>query len=237
MRNEAYFSDICIEKCGGLCCDPWWGIISFPKIKEGGLSNLNSFRAEVVKAVRERAERIVDGYVTNETPKRRLFGAPERYNVFARDIQVNGSRLVLTVMAMFAFRCRFLSDDKVCTIHPAILGGADVRPPHCGYMGSLNVSPDEKGYCRIIHSANTIQPDEAAIVKAIETEKGASLKHYTGGVKTVEEAADRLITQIKDFCERNAPGLIQKEGTPASLGRNDPCHCGSGKKFKKCHGG
>lgn len=20
------------------------------------------------------------------------------------------------------------------------------------------------------------------------------------------------------------------------LGRNDPCHCGSGKKFKKCHG-
>jgi uncharacterized protein YchJ len=21
------------------------------------------------------------------------------------------------------------------------------------------------------------------------------------------------------------------------LGRNDPCFCGSGKKFKKCHGG
>ena len=20
------------------------------------------------------------------------------------------------------------------------------------------------------------------------------------------------------------------------LGRNDPCHCGSGKKFKQCHG-
>jgi len=20
------------------------------------------------------------------------------------------------------------------------------------------------------------------------------------------------------------------------LGRNDPCHCGSGKKFKRCHG-
>jgi uncharacterized protein YecA (UPF0149 family) len=22
----------------------------------------------------------------------------------------------------------------------------------------------------------------------------------------------------------------------AKIGRNDPCHCGSGKKFKKCHG-
>lgn len=26
---------------------------------------------------------------------------------------------------------------------------------------------------------------------------------------------------------------LHKEDTP---GRNDPCHCGSGKKFKKCHG-
>lgn len=27
----------------------------------------------------------------------------------------------------------------------------------------------------------------------------------------------------------------QKREEP-KLGRNDPCHCGSGKKFKKCHG-
>jgi uncharacterized protein YecA (UPF0149 family) len=27
---------------------------------------------------------------------------------------------------------------------------------------------------------------------------------------------------------------IQREG--AKLGRNDPCHCGSGKKYKQCHG-
>jgi uncharacterized protein YecA (UPF0149 family) len=24
---------------------------------------------------------------------------------------------------------------------------------------------------------------------------------------------------------------------PAKVGRNDPCPCGSGKKYKKCHGG
>ncbi|MGH1538680.1 MAG: SEC-C metal-binding domain-containing protein, partial [Gammaproteobacteria bacterium] len=24
--------------------------------------------------------------------------------------------------------------------------------------------------------------------------------------------------------------------TDKKLGRNDPCHCGSGKKFKQCHG-
>lgn len=25
-------------------------------------------------------------------------------------------------------------------------------------------------------------------------------------------------------------------GAPPKLGRNEPCHCGSGKKFKTCHG-
>lgn len=29
-------------------------------------------------------------------------------------------------------------------------------------------------------------------------------------------------------------GTIKREGP--KVGRNDPCHCGSGKKFKKCHG-
>ena len=28
---------------------------------------------------------------------------------------------------------------------------------------------------------------------------------------------------------------VRREGK--KIGRNDPCYCGSGKKFKKCHGG
>jgi preprotein translocase subunit SecA len=30
--------------------------------------------------------------------------------------------------------------------------------------------------------------------------------------------------------------LIPFKREAPKLGRNDPCHCGSGKKFKKCHG-
>jgi preprotein translocase subunit SecA len=33
---------------------------------------------------------------------------------------------------------------------------------------------------------------------------------------------------------RNVPQTVRRS-TP-KLGRNDPCHCGSGKKYKKCHG-
>jgi preprotein translocase subunit SecA len=32
-----------------------------------------------------------------------------------------------------------------------------------------------------------------------------------------------------------APQEPYRRDTP-KLGRNDPCHCGSGKKYKKCHG-
>jgi hypothetical protein len=28
---------------------------------------------------------------------------------------------------------------------------------------------------------------------------------------------------------------VPPASVPASLGRNDPCHCGSGKKYKQCH--
>jgi uncharacterized protein YecA (UPF0149 family) len=30
--------------------------------------------------------------------------------------------------------------------------------------------------------------------------------------------------------------VVQRRREVAKVGRNDPCPCGSGKKFKKCHG-
>jgi uncharacterized protein YecA (UPF0149 family) len=34
--------------------------------------------------------------------------------------------------------------------------------------------------------------------------------------------------------EHHRPEPVRR--TEAKVGRNDPCHCGSGKKFKRCHG-
>lgn len=42
-----------------------------------------------------------------------------------------------------------------------------------------------------------------------------------------------LKTAIKTFSNFPAPPKSSKR---AKMGRNDPCHCGSGKKFKRCHG-
>jgi uncharacterized protein YecA (UPF0149 family) len=38
-----------------------------------------------------------------------------------------------------------------------------------------------------------------------------------------------------DHDHHHEPQMPFQRATP-KLGRNDPCHCGSGKKFKKCHG-
>ncbi|MET0659887.1 MAG: SEC-C metal-binding domain-containing protein [Steroidobacteraceae bacterium] len=39
-----------------------------------------------------------------------------------------------------------------------------------------------------------------------------------------------------DHDHQHGPEQPYRREAP-KLGRNDPCFCGSGKKFKKCHGG
>jgi SEC-C motif domain protein len=38
------------------------------------------------------------------------------------------------------------------------------------------------------------------------------------------------------YVDGSAPAQKPFKNEAPALGRNDPCHCGSGKKFKKCHG-
>lgn len=232
VRDRSYFSSVCVEKCGGVCCDPWWGIISYPVVKQGGLRSLPSFRAEVLKGIQARAHRIIEAYRTSETPPRALFTSPEKYNVILRDVKASGSTLSMNLVAMFAFRCVFVAGDRSCSIHPA-RAGAEIRPPHCGFLGTPEAGPGQKGYCRIIHAATT--GGQAEIDKALAIENETASRNLREGVGTAEEAADRVVDALKSWCERNAPSLLAAEA-PSPPGRNDPCWCGSSRKFKKCHG-
>lgn len=230
-KEPSFFSQICTEMCKGICCDPWWGIISYTAVKEQGLSNLRSFKTELIQGIYARAQRIRQAYVTNEASQRHLFNLPERYNIVVRDIKTADDKLMIDMLAMFAFRCLFLSKDKVCTIHPALMNGTEIRPPHCGFMGSLNARPGEKGYCGIIHAAS----DSSAMQAAIDAEREVSEKHYGEGRQTVEDAAEVVIERLKEYDRKHAAYVPSAERQPLP-GRNEPCHCGSGKKYKKCHG-
>jgi uncharacterized protein len=56
-------------------------------------------------------------------------------------------------------------------------------------------------------------------------------------VKRFNEFADAVwaVYDLRELWRNIGPRVetVRKEPT---LGRNDLCHCGSGKKFKKCHG-
>jgi preprotein translocase subunit SecA len=43
-----------------------------------------------------------------------------------------------------------------------------------------------------------------------------------------------MMSQTNGNGDGGTPQQVKREG--AKVGRNDPCPCGSGKKFKKCHG-
>lgn len=228
-------SHICIDLCKGQCCNPWWGIISYGIRKEKGLSNLTAFREELIKGINERAKRIIDRYITREPVPQYIFDLPERYSVSVEDIHINGHTLLIQIRAMFAFRCRFFSNDNKCLIHPEMSGGKDIRPEHCAYLGSPEAKPGERGFCRILYTAATLPGDENTLGLSIGKEKEISNIHYRQGYSSPEEAADFLLTEIKSFCTKNAPYLLPRE-RQIKVGRNDPCYCGSGKKYKKCHG-
>ena len=57
-------------------------------------------------------------------------------------------------------------------------------------------------------------------------------------IKTAQAQAQGVPQTPKPAPEQPKPHTIQKDKDDpyANVGRNDPCPCGSGKKFKKCHG-
>lgn len=57
-------------------------------------------------------------------------------------------------------------------------------------------------------------------------------------IKTAQAQAQGVPQTPKPVPEQPKPHTVQKDKDDpyANVGRNDPCPCGSGKKFKKCHG-
>ena len=61
-----------------------------------------------------------------------------------------------------------------------------------------------------------------------EEEEARTLAEIRAGL------ADHLIEVRRYWFEKGIPSPVKREGP--KVGRNDPCPCGSGKKYKSCHG-
>ena len=67
----------------------------------------------------------------------------------------------------------------------------------------------------------------------VENVKEAQLPKRTDRGRYKEERSDLLSQANTDTQEKSRPQPVKVE---KKVGRNDPCPCGSGKKFKNCHG-
>jgi preprotein translocase subunit SecA len=53
--------------------------------------------------------------------------------------------------------------------------------------------------------------------------------------RNVQRKKEREMAELQ-FLGGEADSSPQQVASGAKIGRNDPCPCGSGKKYKKCHG-
>ena len=65
-----------------------------------------------------------------------------------------------------------------------------------------------------------------------ELDQQVPLRDETQAIQDTVEAAVSLWNLTAQ--DRMAVRTVQRDS--AKVGRNDPCPCGSGKKFKQCHG-
>lgn len=72
-------------------------------------------------------------------------------------------------------------------------------------------------------------PEELA---AIERQRKEELERQLGSAKTIHEDASGQAEDGEESDSRQTP--VMREGR--KVGRNEPCPCGSGKKYKQCHG-
>ncbi len=136
----------------------------------------------------------------------------------------------------------------------------DARSSVCGVLAELNVS-DERvfGWCKEVFDRDPVLGaiyfaecgDERALpllARAIEEfepdwESQPPLGDLREFVEAYEDIADALPEDLADIVQdhhERAEALKQLAASTkpvaAKVGRNDPCPCGKGKKFKKCCG-
>ena len=62
----------------------------------------------------------------------------------------------------------------------------------------------------------------------------SSRKTNTSGIRAIKPEVDEYGQESQER-DASSPGHTVRNIDP-KIGRNDPCPCGSGKKYKQCHG-
>lgn len=129
---------------------------------------------------------------------------------------------------------------------PAVNAGgyAALEPWVIGFVSALDAFPalhdllerDDAGTGALIGILRHLPLDadgDAATTEAMRQERAALDRDSP--LTCLDDAIDDLIHRVLDIADLSRPRRPIARAQPKT-GRNDPCHCGSGRKFKQCHG-
>jgi preprotein translocase subunit SecA len=80
-----------------------------------------------------------------------------------------------------------------------------------------------------------IAPEETQLLQQEQQQGNGNLQYEHESLQGAQAIAQAGGGEAMAAAVPSATGVIQAS-PHEKLGRNDPCWCGSGKKFKKCHG-
>jgi preprotein translocase subunit SecA len=95
----------------------------------------------------------------------------------------------------------------------------------------LSTVIQEEVVLSLFHVEIEVQEAEEAL-QHTEARQALSYEHETAAGAEAIAAAGGLATAV---AEPIVPRQVVNDETQ-NIGRNDPCWCGSGKKYKRCHG-
>ncbi len=97
------------------------------------------------------------------------------------------------------------------------------------------VEYQHEAYQMFTQMVQTIRAEVVELIFRIQATKPEPARRVLAPTEFLHPEAQRPVSPPPESPARSTiPGWVPNE--EAKVGRNDPCPCGSGKKFKKCHG-
>jgi uncharacterized protein len=122
---------------------------------------------------------------------------------------------------------------------------AALEPWAIGFVNALNAFPaladrieqDEAATGALVGLLRhlPLDPDADDDEAAEEMRQERAALDRDSPLATLDDAIEDLVTCVLDLADVTRPRRPVERSGP-KVGRNDPCHCGSGRKFKHCHG-
>ncbi len=78
--------------------------------------------------------------------------------------------------------------------------------------------------------------DEEALVAANSEQRRAAQSAVEDFTRNIQRKKDKEMAALQFVGGSDSPTETKQASSDKKAGRNDPCPCGSGKKYKKCHG-